>query len=55
MEWSIEYYSPEIETNILGLPEGLLSRYFRLTDLMIEFGGNLGIPHTKLIKNPNFH
>ncbi|WP_221899718.1 hypothetical protein [Bathymodiolus platifrons methanotrophic gill symbiont] len=33
MEWSIEYYSPEVEESILGLPEGFLSRYFRLTDL----------------------
>ncbi|NOQ94413.1 MAG: type II toxin-antitoxin system RelE/ParE family toxin [Methylophaga sp.] len=49
MEWSIEYYSPEIEANILGLPEGILSRYFRLTDLIIEFGANLGMPHTKPI------
>ena len=54
MEWSIEYYSPEIEANILGLPEGLLSRYFRLTDLIIEFGANLGMPHTKPIGNGLF-
>ena len=54
MEWSIEYYNPEIEANVLGLPEGLLSRYFRLTDLMIEFGGNLGMPHTKPIGNGLF-
>jgi len=54
MEWSIEYYSPEVEESILGLPEGLLSRYFRLTDLMIEFGANLGMPHTKSVENGLF-
>ena len=54
MEWSIEYYSPEVEESVLGLPEGLLSRYFRLTDLMIEFGANLGMPHTKPIENGLF-
>ncbi len=54
MEWSIKYYSPEVEESILGLPEGLLSRYFRLTDLMIEFGANLGMPHTKPIENGLF-
>ena len=54
MEWSIEYYSPQVEESILGLPEGLLSRYFRLTDLMIEFGANLGMPHTKPIENGLF-
>ena len=46
MEWSIEYYNPEIEANVLGLPEGLLSRYFRLTNLMIEFGGGILVCHT---------
>ena len=29
------------------MPKGLLSRYFRLTDLMIEFGSNLGMPHSQ--------
>lgn len=49
MKWSIEYYSSELENEILSLPDGLLARYLRLTDLMLEFGSNLGIPHTKFI------
>ena len=47
MNWNIEYYSPKIETMILELPDGLLARYLRLTDMMIEFGANLGMPHTR--------
>jgi hypothetical protein len=35
----------------LILPDGLLARYLRLTDLMLEFGSNLGVPHTKAIKD----
>jgi phage-related protein len=54
MEWSIEYYSSEVEEDVLDLPLGLLSRYFRLTELMIEFGANLGMPHTKPIENGLF-
>ena len=27
----------------------MLARYLRLTDLMLEFGSNLGLPHTKAI------
>ncbi len=49
MSWSIEYYSPRLEKEILKLPDGLLARYFHLTDLMLEFGSNLGMPHTKPI------
>ncbi len=47
MDWSIEYYSDEVEQLILQLPSGLLARYLRLTDLMLEFGPNLGMPHTR--------
>lgn len=49
MEWQIIYYNENIEQEILNLPDGLLARYFHLTDLMIEFGSNLGLPHTKTI------
>ena len=49
MNWSIEYYSPKLEKEILKLPDGLLARYLHLTDLMLEFGSNLGMPHTKPI------
>ncbi|GBE12599.1 hypothetical protein BMS3Bbin14_00238 [bacterium BMS3Bbin14] len=47
MKWQIKYYSPKLEEEILSLPDGLLARYLRLTDLMFEFGSNLGMPHTK--------
>jgi len=54
MKWSIEYYNPKVEKDILDLPTGLLSRYFRLTELMTEFGANLGMPHTRSIENGLF-
>ena len=47
MAWSIEYYSERVEKAILKLPTGFLARYLHLTDLMLEFGPNLGMPHTK--------
>ncbi|SLM28724.1 conserved hypothetical protein [Desulfamplus magnetovallimortis] len=54
MEWKIEYYNEKLENEILDLPEGLLARYLRLTDLMFEFGPNLGLPHTKSMGNSLF-
>ena len=47
MDWTIDYYSAAVEKLILNLPEGLLSRYVRLTKAMLEFGPNLGMPHTR--------
>lgn len=47
MAWKIEYPYKDVEQFILKLPIGLSAKYFHLTDLMIEFGANLGMPHTK--------
>jgi len=47
MNWNIKYYNSDVEDKILTLPSGLLARYLRLTDMMIEHGFNLGLPHTK--------
>ena len=50
MSWSINYYNKSVEEAILALPPKLLARYLKLTDLMIEFGADLGMPHTKHLK-----
>jgi phage-related protein len=49
MAWSIGYYNQTVEQAVLRLPPGLLARYLRLTDLMLEFGPNLGMPHMRAI------
>jgi len=54
MHWTIEYYNQELERTILALPDGLLARYLHLADLMLEFGSNLGSPHTKVISTGLF-
>jgi len=54
MNWNIEYYNSDVEDKILELPSGLLARYLRLTDMMIEHGSNLGLPHTKSLTSGLF-
>ena len=54
MNWQIKYYNQKLEEQILNLPDGLLARYLRLTDLMLEFGSNPGLPHTKPIESNLF-
>jgi phage-related protein len=54
MKWQIKYFSKKLEKEILNLSDGLLARYLRLTDLMLEFGPNLGLPHTKPIESGLF-
>lgn len=47
MSWSIEYAHSDVEQFILKLSPGLTAKYLHLTDLMLEFGANLGMPHTR--------
>lgn len=54
MNWSIEYFNDKVEDEIFELPDGLLARYLHLTDLMLEFGANLGMPHTKALEGGLF-
>jgi len=54
MNWNIKYFNENIENQILDLPDGLLARYFKLTDLMLTHGSNLGLPHTKSLNNGLF-
>lgn len=54
MAWSITYQTEAVESFVLGLPDGLLARYLRLTDMMLEFGANLGMPHTRAMSDGLF-
>ena len=54
MNWNIEYFNSDIESKILSLPDGLLARYLKLTDMMLVHGSNLGLPHTKSLNNGLF-
>ena len=54
MSWKIEYRYKDVEKFVLKLPPGLSARYFHLTDLMIEFGSDLGMPHTKAMSSGLF-
>jgi phage-related protein len=46
MVYSIDYYSQEVQEDIMNLPVTLQARYIGLTDRIIQYGPNLGLPHT---------
>lgn len=54
MAWSITYHTKAVESFVLGLADGLLARYLRLTDTMLQFGANLGTPHTRAMSDGLF-
>ena len=49
MDYTISYYSDEVEAEVLGLPDTLQARYASLTQRMLGAGANLGNPHTKAV------
>lgn len=54
MKWTIHYYNKDLEDDLLSLPETLLARYIRLTELMRGYGPHIGMPHTKALGNGLF-
>ena len=54
MAWRIHYHTEAVETVVRELPAGLLARYLRLTDMMLEFDANLGMPHTRAMSDGLF-
>ncbi|MES1245034.1 MAG: type II toxin-antitoxin system RelE/ParE family toxin [Acidobacteriota bacterium] len=46
MDYTIEYYSEEVQERILELPDTLAARYIVLTRRITAIGPNLGPPHT---------
>jgi phage-related protein len=47
MKWEIKYHDEKLQAEVLALPPGILARYFHCTDRMLEFGPDLGMPHTR--------
>lgn len=47
MDYTISYYSDDLQEQITELPVTLAARYVVLTRRMIALGPNLGEPHTK--------
>lgn len=47
MKYTITYYDDEVQTEIMALPATLKARYICLTGRMMEYGANLGKPHTE--------
>ena len=46
-KWEIEYYSDKVQDWIDELPTGIQASFARLTELLIEFGIDLHLPHAK--------
>lgn len=46
MPWSITFYSAKVEKESLSLPPSILANFLRISELIEEFGPDLGRPQT---------
>lgn len=54
MNWQISYFNATLQQDLLDWPTGLQARYIRLTDMMLAYGPNLGMPHTRALASGLF-
>lgn len=47
MPYSIEYFHLKVKEEIESWPVGILADYARLTELLVEFGPSLRMPHSR--------
>lgn len=46
MRRTVSFYSPKVERDTLDLPASILANFLRIVELIVEFGPDLGRPHT---------
>lgn len=47
MKYAIEYFHVRVKNDIENWPDGILADYARLLELLMEFGPNLRMPHSR--------
>jgi phage-related protein len=47
MNYAIEYFHFRVKAEIESWPDGVLADYARLVELLMEFGPNLRMPHSR--------
>jgi len=54
MEYTLEFYSPTVQAEILEWPDGIRASFARIAERMTEAGPNLGMPYTRPFGNGLF-
>ena len=52
MSFTIEYFHPRVKAEIESWPVGILADFARIVELLMEFGPNLRMPHSRAGRRP---
>jgi phage-related protein len=47
MNYTVEYFHPRVKVEIESWPDGILADFARIMELLMEFGPNLRMPHSR--------
>jgi phage-related protein len=47
MPYTVEYFHPRVRDEIESWPVGILADYARLVELLVEFGSDVRMPHSR--------
>lgn len=54
MTWRVRFFNKRLEDEILTLPSGLVARFLKYAERMELYGPDLGMPHTRAMKQGLF-
>lgn len=54
MNYSIEYFHERVKAEIESWPVGILADFARIVELLMEFGPNLRMPHSRALGDSLF-
>lgn len=54
MNWSIDFYNNALQEEILRMPAGFVARFLRYAERMEIYGPDLGMPHTRAMRDGLF-
>jgi phage-related protein len=49
MTYAVIYYHPRVKAEIENWPDGVLADYARIVELLMEFGPDLHMPHSRAL------
>ncbi len=49
MNFTVEYYNSSVSDEIESWPDGILADFARIVELLMEFGPNLRMPHSRAL------
>lgn len=52
--WEVAFFSDRVETEIFSLPAGFVARFIRYAERMEIHGPDLGMPHTRSMRDGLF-